>query len=54
MVTMATAAEDRLAVVDVRQPDAPTPFDVYVPAVPTGNLLFRAGRSPFRVTRLGS
>jgi len=36
-------AEDRLAKIDVRLPDAPTPFGAYVPAVQTGNLLFLSG-----------
>jgi enamine deaminase RidA (YjgF/YER057c/UK114 family) len=39
----ATTAEDRLAKLDIRLPDAPTPFGAYVPAIQTGNLLFLSG-----------
>jgi enamine deaminase RidA (YjgF/YER057c/UK114 family) len=38
-----TSAEDRLAKLGIRLPDAPTPFGAYVPAVQTGNLLFLSG-----------
>jgi len=38
-----TSAEDRLAKLGVRLPDAPTPFGAYVPAVQTGSLLFLSG-----------
>jgi enamine deaminase RidA (YjgF/YER057c/UK114 family) len=38
-----TTAEDRLAKLGIRLPDAPTPFGAYVPAVQTGNLLFLSG-----------
>lgn len=44
MTTIAmTTAEDRLAELGLRLPDAPTPFGAYVPAVRTGNLLFLSG-----------
>jgi enamine deaminase RidA (YjgF/YER057c/UK114 family) len=43
MTTNATTAEDRLAKLGIRRPDAPTPFGAYVPAVQTGNLLFLSG-----------
>src|SRR5258708_31016805 len=43
MTTNATTAEDRLARLGIRLPDAPTPFGAYVPAVQTGNLLFLSG-----------
>jgi enamine deaminase RidA (YjgF/YER057c/UK114 family) len=36
-------AEDRLAELGIRLPEAPTPFGAYVPAVRTGNLLFLSG-----------
>jgi enamine deaminase RidA (YjgF/YER057c/UK114 family) len=39
----ATTAEERLAKLDIRLPDPPTPFGAYVPAVHTGNLLFLSG-----------
>src|ERR1700688_1561653 len=38
-----TTAEDRLARLGIRLPDAPMPFGAYVPAVQTGNLLFLSG-----------
>jgi enamine deaminase RidA (YjgF/YER057c/UK114 family) len=38
-----TNAEDRLARLGIRLPDAPTPFGAYMPAVQTGNLLFLSG-----------
>ncbi len=38
-----TTAEDRLAKLGVRLPDAPSPFGAYLPAVQTGNLLFLSG-----------
>src|SRR5689334_19740267 len=41
--TDSTTAEDRLAKLGIRLPDAPTPFGAYVPAVQTGNLLFLSG-----------
>jgi enamine deaminase RidA (YjgF/YER057c/UK114 family) len=40
---MNTTAEDRLAKLDIRLPDAPTPLGAYVPAIQTGNLLFLSG-----------
>ena len=43
MTTNSTTAEDRLAKLGIRLPDAPTPFGAYVPAVQTGNLLFLSG-----------
>jgi enamine deaminase RidA (YjgF/YER057c/UK114 family) len=43
MTTNATTAEERLARLGIRLPDAPTPFGAYVPAVQTGNLLFLSG-----------
>jgi Putative translation initiation inhibitor, yjgF family len=43
MTTSTTTAEDRLAELVIRLPDAPTPFGAYVPAVQTGNLLFLSG-----------
>src|SRR5437868_12939866 len=43
MPTKLSAAEDRLARLDIHLPDAPTPFGAYVPAVQTGNLLFLSG-----------
>src|SRR5205807_10182450 len=43
MPTKLSAAEDRLARLDIHLPDAPTPFGAYVPAVRTGNLLFLSG-----------
>ena len=43
MTLVATTAEDRLAELGFRLPDAPTPFGAYVPAVRTGNLLFLSG-----------
>src|SRR6476619_1240885 len=43
MTTNETTAEDRLARLGLRLPDAPTPFGAYVPAVRTGNLLFLSG-----------
>src|ERR1700722_13357779 len=43
MPTNSTTAEDRLAKLVLRLPDAPTPFGAYVPAVQTGNLLFLSG-----------
>ena len=43
MTTISTTAEDRLAKLGIRLPDAPTPFGAYVPAVQTGNLLFLSG-----------
>jgi enamine deaminase RidA (YjgF/YER057c/UK114 family) len=43
MSTYATTAEERLARMELRLPDAPTPFGAYVPAVQTGNLLFLSG-----------
>ena len=41
MTTNATTAEDRLTELGVHLPDAPTPFGAYVPAVQTGNLLWK-------------
>ena len=38
-----TTAEDRLAKLGVRLPDAPSPLGAYVPAIQTGNLLFLSG-----------
>jgi len=38
-----TTAEDRLAKLGIRLPDAPSPFGAYVPAIQTGNLLFLSG-----------
>ena len=38
-----TTAEERLAKLGIRLPDAPAPFGAYVPAVQTGNLLFLSG-----------
>jgi enamine deaminase RidA (YjgF/YER057c/UK114 family) len=43
MTTNTTTAEDRLARLGIRLPDAPAPFGAYVPAVQTGNLLFLSG-----------
>ena len=43
MTTYSMTAEDRLAKLGIRLPDAPTPFGDYVPAVQTGNLLFLSG-----------
>jgi enamine deaminase RidA (YjgF/YER057c/UK114 family) len=43
MSTNASTAEDRLAKLGLRLPEAPTPFGAYVPAVQTGNLLFLSG-----------
>ena len=43
MTTNETTAENRLARLGIRLPDAPTPFGAYVPAVQTGNLLFLSG-----------
>ena len=43
MTTHSPIAEDRLATLGIRLPDAPTPFGAYVPAVQTGNLLFLTG-----------
>ena len=43
MITNSTTAEDRLAMLGIHLPDAPTPFGAYVPAVQTGNLLFLSG-----------
>ena len=43
MTTHSRLAEDRLATLGIRLPDAPTPFGAYVPAVQTGNLLFLSG-----------
>jgi enamine deaminase RidA (YjgF/YER057c/UK114 family) len=43
MTTNATTAEERLALLGHRLPEAPTPFGAYVPAVQTGNLLFLSG-----------
>jgi enamine deaminase RidA (YjgF/YER057c/UK114 family) len=51
-----TSAEDRLAKLGVRLPDAPTPFGAYVPAVQTGSLLFLSGMlatNGHTVTRAG-
>jgi enamine deaminase RidA (YjgF/YER057c/UK114 family) len=42
-VTTSITAEERVAGLGVRLPDAPTPFGAYVPAVRTGNLLFLSG-----------
>jgi enamine deaminase RidA (YjgF/YER057c/UK114 family) len=36
-------AEDRLASLSIRLPDAPAPFGAYVPAVQSGSLLFLSG-----------
>jgi enamine deaminase RidA (YjgF/YER057c/UK114 family) len=38
-----TTAEDRLAKLGIRLPDAPRPLGAYVPAIQTGNLLFLSG-----------
>ena len=38
-----TTAEDRLAKLGIRLPEAPSPFGAYVPAIQTGNLLFLSG-----------
>jgi enamine deaminase RidA (YjgF/YER057c/UK114 family) len=43
MTTNSTTAEERLANLGIRLPDAPTPFGAYVPAVQTGSLLFLSG-----------
>jgi enamine deaminase RidA (YjgF/YER057c/UK114 family) len=43
MATNPTTADDRLAALGIRLPEAPTPFGAYVPAVQTGNLLFLSG-----------
>src|SRR5258708_26964692 len=43
MTTNTTTAEDRLAKLGIRLPDAPTPFGASVPDVQTGNLLFLRG-----------
>jgi enamine deaminase RidA (YjgF/YER057c/UK114 family) len=43
MARNSTTADDRLAMLGVPLPDAPTPFGTYVPAVQTGNLLFLSG-----------
>jgi enamine deaminase RidA (YjgF/YER057c/UK114 family) len=43
MPANSTTAEDRLGKLGFHLPDAPTPFGAYVPAVPTGNLLFLSG-----------
>ena len=43
MTTNPTTAEERLAQLGLRLPDAPSPFGAYVPAVQTGNLLFLSG-----------
>jgi enamine deaminase RidA (YjgF/YER057c/UK114 family) len=43
MNTNSTTAEDRLAKLGIRLPEAPSPFGAYVPALQTGNLLFLSG-----------
>src|SRR6478672_1703544 len=43
MTPSTTTADDRLAKLGIRLPDAPTPFGAYVPAVQTGILLFLSG-----------
>jgi len=43
MTTNSRTAEDCLANLGIHLPDTPTPFGAYVPAVPTGNLLFLSG-----------
>jgi enamine deaminase RidA (YjgF/YER057c/UK114 family) len=43
MTTTTTTAEDRLARLGIQLPDVLTPFDSYMPAVQTGNLLFLSG-----------
>ncbi len=43
MIANVTTAEDRLAQLGIRLPEAPTPFGAYVPAVLSGNLLFLSG-----------
>ena len=43
MTKNSTTAADRLAMMGIHLPDAPTPFGAYVPAVQTGNLLFLSG-----------
>ena len=43
MTTNSTTAKDRLAMLGIHLPDAPTPFGAHVPAVQTGNLLFLIG-----------
>src|SRR5258708_11215506 len=43
MTKTPTPAEDRLGMMGIHLPDAPTPFGAYVPAVQTGNLLFMSG-----------
>jgi len=43
MTTLTETAEERLARLGIRLPEAPTPFGAYVPAVQTGNLLFLSG-----------
>src|SRR5215475_12077288 len=41
--TILTSAEDRLAGLRIRRPEAPAPFGPYVPAIQSGNLLFLSG-----------
>ena len=43
MTAHTTTANDRLAMLNIYLPEAPTPFGAYVPAVQTGNLLFLSG-----------
>ena len=43
MPANAATAEDRLAKLGIKLPEAPTPFGAYVPAVQTGNLVFLSG-----------
>jgi enamine deaminase RidA (YjgF/YER057c/UK114 family) len=43
MTANTTTAGDRLAMLGIYLPEAPTPFGAYVPAVRTGNLLFLSG-----------
>jgi enamine deaminase RidA (YjgF/YER057c/UK114 family) len=43
MNTNPTTAEDRLAKLGVRLPDAPTPLGAYAPGVQAGSLLFLSG-----------
>src|SRR5436309_11482104 len=43
MPANSTTAEERLAKLGIRLPEAPTPLGAYEPAVQTGNLLFLSG-----------
>jgi len=45
-ISQQSDAEGRLANLDIRLPDSPTPFGSYVEALQTGNLLFLSGMLP--------